>query len=655
MPPPAPRRRASRTAACVASFLSDRLLPRAKCEPAPRALRGLLNEPTVRARLGKERAALRTLFLQIATTLRMPETTTAALPATTAPTPTLPKRTPKPTPTATPAAARTAAARRACSPCLGGGKQTPRPEAGGDGEAGGEAPSLSARLAALQEASAPAPAPVQDQNDGVVVTLGAWLSLVARVWAPAEVVQPSDITGVPRVKARWRVGIAPERALAAYIAARRVDAPTKRAGLDFYGFLRAVSLGGDEAYYELEARPAAGAAAGRWPHDERKGVEPVALSHVALRCMRVAERIDAAVENVLGRETAAASVRRYAGVKAPPRYDGAAARAEWGSIGFSPKEGAVAPPPPRHVECWLSCWGALRLEVVHAWPTWEAPLFAYLRPHFGMLRQLFSLYALPPRLSEASLLASHHPDAEELSMGRVAWEVLVQDLRDVLLASELPAELPAHLAAPLASGADAPVGSLVGATLLGGPLAPDATIAELSLCDFVSALIALGFFIANGRGFFAARPRAQRRRRGQPACDARLPRAAARRSLPGLLLRRSYHWSTPSAPRSGSTAEKERRVQILGSAPRCTCTPPYVACAARRRADRRARRPRHPPKLLARKEREVLDHERRLPARLRLADDEMSTPHARTCRPPPGARRQRRRRQHDARQRRRAV
>ena len=525
---------------------------------------------------------------------------------------------------------------------LGGGKQTPRPEAGGDGEAGGEAPSLSARLAALQEASAPAPAPVQDQNDGVVVTLGAWLSLVARVWAPAEVVQPSDITGVPRVKARWRVGIAPERALAAYIAARRVDAPTKRAGLDFYGFLRAVSLGGDEAYYELEARPADGAAAGRWPHVERKGVEPVALSHVALRCMRVAERIDAAVENVLGRETAAASVRRYAGVKAPPRYDGAAARAEWGSIGFSPKEGAVAPPPPRHVECWLSCWGALRLEVVHAWPTWEAPLFAYLRPHFGMLRQLFSLYALPPRLSEASLLASHHPDAEELSMGRAAWEVLVQDLRDVLLASELPADLPAHLAAPLASGADAPVGSLVGATPLGGPLAPDATIAELSLCDFVSALIALGFFIANGRGILSPRGRAlsadgEASLRAMPDCLAPL----LERSLPRVLLRRSYHWvHAERAALREHTAEKERRVQILELRAKVHV---YTAvCGVRSRddalTDARAALGTL-QKRLARKEREVLDHERRLPARLRLADDEivnLRTPGPAARRPAPG-------------------
>ena len=128
-------------------------------------------------------------------------------------------------------------------------------------------------------------------------------------------------------------------------------------------------------------------------------------------------------------------------------------------------------------------------------------------------------------------------------MGRKAWEVLVQDLRDVLLASELPAELPAHLAAPLASGVGAPVGSLVGATPLGGPLAPDATIAELSLCDFVSAVIALGFFIANGRGILSPRGRAlgadgEANLRAMPDCLAPL----LERSLPRVLLRRSYHW-----------------------------------------------------------------------------------------------------------------
>ena len=93
---------------------------------------------------------------------------------------------------------------------------------------GGEAPSLSARLAALQEASAPALAPIQDQNDSCRRSAHGLAS--SPEWAPAEVVQPSEITEAEGQGALARRH-QPERALA--IAARRVDAPTKRAGLDF--------------------------------------------------------------------------------------------------------------------------------------------------------------------------------------------------------------------------------------------------------------------------------------------------------------------------------------------------------------------------------------------------------------------------------------
>ena len=222
----------------------------------------------------------------------------------------------------------------------------------------------------------------------------------------------------------------------------------------------------------------------------------------------------------------------------------------------------------------------------------------------------------------------------------------------------MPAELPAHLAAPLASGADAPVGSLVGATPLGGPLAPDATIAGSHSCDFVSALIALGFFIANGRGILSPRAARSSAPTARPTC-VRCP-TASRRCSSGhcrVLLRRSYHWvHAERAALREHTAEKERRVQILELRAKVHV---YTAvCGVRSRddalADARAALGTL-QKLLARKEREVLDRERRLPARLRLADDEivnLRTPGPAARRP---ARRRQRRRQHDARQRRRAV
>ena len=259
------------TAACVASFLSDRLLPRAKCEPAPRALRGLLNEPTVRARLGKERAALRTLFLQIATTPADAEDDDGGAAGDDGADADAAEADAEADADGDADGGEDGGGEASLLAVLGGGKQTPRPEAGGDGEAGGEAPSLSARLAALQEASAPAPAPVQDQND-----------------RRRRDARRASWTRRPRVGARrGRAAVRDHRQCR---GSRRAGASASRPSARSPLTCGAARRRADEARaprllrlpargeprwrrapVALNARPADGAAAGRWPHVERKG------------------------------------------------------------------------------------------------------------------------------------------------------------------------------------------------------------------------------------------------------------------------------------------------------------------------------------------------------------------------------------------------